>query len=159
MPPMWPYLLLSALIGLFLSWLIAGQNQYGESNRFLLHGERVLKTSPPPEVSIDVTEDQLQALTEAYDRGFDHPNPNSNDPCDRLKLLPYKKLSAWRKQFRKRGFTMKKIKGMLQNGRREVFMHPEKATAYTKIYDAQGNWIVVDFVDCIIWQVAPYNFK
>ena len=54
---------------------------------------------------------------------------------------------------------MEKIRTMLANGRREAFAHPEKNVSYTKIFDTQGNWIVVDFVDCVVWQVAPNNFK
>lgn len=54
---------------------------------------------------------------------------------------------------------MEKIRDMLRSGRREVYTHPVKGNRYTKIYDPKGNWIVVDFVDCIVWQVAPYNFK
>jgi len=118
-----------------------------------------LPTSPPPEVSIELDDAQLAALEQAYKQGFDHPQPDGEDPCERLRLLPYKKLSVWRKQFRKRGFTIEKIKDMLRDGRRELFVHPEKGTRYTKIFDPKGNWIVIDFVDCIVWQVAPHNFK
>lgn len=118
-----------------------------------------LRTSPPSDVEIELSGADIAAITEAYQSGFDHPEPDGNDPCSRLQLLPHKKLSAWRKQFRKRGFTIGKIKDMLRTGRREVFVHPEKGTIFTKIYDPHGNWIVVDFIDCIIWQVAPYNFK
>ena len=126
----------------------------------LVLSESFLRTSPPSEVKLELTENQLTELTEAYQSGFDHPEPNgSGDPCRRFQLLPYKKLSAWRRQFRTRGFTVGKIKDMIRNGRRETFAHPEKKITYTRIYDPQGNWIVVDFVDCMIWQVAPYNFK
>ena len=117
----------------------------------------ILEATPPPEAAIELTDAQLVELTEAYEHGFNNPEPD--DPCTRLQLLPHKKLSAWRKQFRKRGFTMEKIKEMLAHGRRVPFTHPEKGVTYTKIFDAKGNWIVVDFVDCLIWQVAPYNFK
>ena len=122
-------------------------------------GDLILRTTPPPEVGIELTDAELLELESAYTSGFDHPDPGSNDPCERLRLLPYKKLSAWRRQFRRRGFTMGKVKELLRGGRREMYVDPEKGTRYTKIYDAAGNWIVVDFVDCLIWQVAPYNFK
>jgi hypothetical protein len=104
-----------------------------------------LRTSPPSAVEIELSEADIAAITQAYQFGFDHPEPKGNDPCRRLQLLPHKKLSAWRKQFRKRGFTVDKIKDMLRTGRREAFAHPEKGTTFTKIYDPQGNWIVVDF--------------
>lgn len=119
------------------------------------HG--ILQATPPAEVAVELTDAQLAELSEAYEQGFNNPQPD--DPCERLRLLPYKKLSTWRKQFRKRGFTMGKIKDMLAHGRRTLYRHPEKGTTYTKIFDAKGNWIVVDFVDCIVWQVAPHNFK
>jgi hypothetical protein len=54
------------------------------------------------------------------------------------------RLIVWRKQFRKRGFTVAKVQEMLRSGRRELYVHPEKGHAFTKIYDPQGNWIVVD---------------
>lgn len=131
-------------------------NDYGE---FILLERFIAKTAPPDDVAVELTGNQLQELAEAYDSGFDHPDPGNNDPCKRLQLLPHKKLSTWRKQFRKRGFTMEKIRDMLINGRRETFTHPQKGISYTKIFDEKGNWIVVDFIDCLIWQVAPYNFK
>lgn len=124
---------------------------------YFLQENIVLKTSPPGELAIELTDVQLAELDDAYLNGFDNPEPN--DPCKRLQLLPFKKLSTWQKQFRKRGFTMDKIRDMLANGRREPFTHPEKGVTYTRIYDQQGNWIVVDFIDCLVWQVAPYNFK
>ena len=139
LPHRWQMLLLLALLLLLLSFL--------------------LPTRPPDEVAIDLTEVQLLDLTTAYEQGFDHPDPEQDDACERLRLLPHKKLSAWKRQFQRRGFTMDKIRNMLRTGRREVSPHPTKDLTYTRIYDQQGNWIVVDFVDCIIWQVAPYNFK
>lgn len=155
--PMRPHTLLSLLIGLLLLmvWLLAGPHDYGGAPAV----EFTLRAAPPPEVAIELSDAQLRELTEAYEHGFDHPDPGGEDPCERLRLLPHKKLSAWRRQFRKRGFTMEKVRDMLRTGRREVYTHPTKGNRYTKIYDARGNWIVVDFVDCIVWQVAPYNFK
>ncbi len=150
------FLLLASVTCLFFLWIGANRTTEPPPD---FHLSGILHTSPPPEIAIELTDQQLTELTEAYNSGFDHPDPNQNDPCQRLQLLPYKKLSAWRKQFRKRGFTMEKIKDMLKNGRREPYTHPEKGVTYTKIYDRQGNWIVVDFLDCLIWQVAPYNFK
>jgi hypothetical protein len=119
----------------------------------------IYQTSPPPDVAIELSESQLDELQEAYESGFDHPDPEEGDPCTRLQMLPYKKFSTWKKQFQKRGFTMEKIRKMLTKGRRELYTHPEKGVTYTKIFDTRGNWIVIDFVDCILWQVAPYNFK
>ncbi len=117
------------------------------------------RASPPPEIAVELTEQQLAEITEAYESGFDHPDPDGQDPCRRLRLLPHKKLSTWRKQFQRRGFTMQKVRDMLRYGRREVHRHPGKSVSHTRVYDQKGNWIVVDFVDCIIWQIAPYNFK
>lgn len=136
--------------------LIIGQwvNSLSDS---LLSESFLLKTTPPDEVAIELSDAQIAELEGAFQDGFDNPEPN--DPCRRLKLLPFKKLSTWRKQFSRRGFTMEKIMGILASGRREAFTHPEKGVTYTRIFDKQGNWIVVDFVDCVVWQVAPYNFK
>lgn len=142
---------------LLVSIFIIGQS-VDHFNNFPLPMEGfILNTSPPDEVAIELTNNQLLELEDAFENGFENPEPN--DPCRRLQLLPFKKLSTWRQQFRKRGFTMGKVMDILANGRREAFTHPEKGVTFTKIFDRQGNWIVVDFVDCIVWQVAPYNFK
>ena len=118
----------------------------------------VVHTRPPSDVGIELTSAQASSLDAAYRSGF--PNPNDDDPCERLRMLPQKTLKVWRKQFRKRGFTVEKIQHMLKKGRRERFTHPQKpGTPKTKIYDEKGNWIVVDFADCILYQVAPHNFK
>jgi len=63
--------------------------------------------------------------------------------------LPYKKLSAWRKQLLKRGFTVAKVQEMLRSGRRELYVHPEKGhtnmdigqetTIYVKAL-SNGEW-------------------
>ncbi len=74
------------------------------------HG--ILQATPPDEVGIELTDAQLTELTEAYEHGFDNPEPDG--PCTRLQLLPYKKLSTWRKQFRKRGSTDYNIVSHLQ---------------------------------------------
>ncbi len=147
---------------LFLSTILIiwiGNNAPTENASLLLPEFTIVKTTPPPEVAIELDETQLNALKEAYENGFDHPDPSGDDPCKRLQLLPHKKLSAWRKQFRKRGFTINKVKDMIINGRREPFTHPQKGVTLTKIFDDKGNWIVIDFIDCLIWQVAPHNFK
>jgi hypothetical protein len=49
---------------------------------------------------------------------------------------------------------------MLKTGRRETFAHPKTPEiTRTKIFDDTGNWIIIDFVECIVWQIAPANFK
>jgi hypothetical protein len=119
------------------------------------------RTAPPPEVAIELTPAQESALAHAYAHGIDpgDPGDGGDSSCERLRLLPYKKLRTWRRQFQRRGFTVAKIKTMLRTGVRSPHTHPTKGTTYTKISDPAGNWIIVDFVDCLIWQVAPYNFK
>ena len=157
LPPLWMVLLL-LLLPVFL--LLYDPVPISTDGLFPHWGEGpILRTTPDPGVAIELSDSELMELDAAYNTGFDNPDPEGNDPCERLRLLPYKKLSAWRKQFSKRGFTIQKIKDILRNGRREIHVHPEKGTAYTKIFDPSGNWIVVDFVDCVIWQVAPHNFK
>ena len=56
-----------------------------------------------------------------------------------LQMLPFKKRSAWRKQFCKRGFTMDKTRNMLANGRRETFAHPKNGVTFTQIYWGWGR--------------------
>ena len=117
------------------------------------------RTSPPPDVAIELSRAQETALAHAYTHGIDPGEPGDGGPCDRLRLLPHKKLRTWRRQFERRGFTVDKIEQMLRTGARAPHLHPTKGTQYTKISDPAGNWIIVDFVDCLIWQVAPWNFK
>lgn len=114
-------------------------------------------TVPPPEVAIELNEDQLSALADAYEHGISNPEPD--DPCKRIKMLSGKQLSKWRRQFSRRGFTVAKVRELLRGGARSPHTHPTKGTTYTKITGPAGNWIIVDFVDCILWQVAPHNFK
>lgn len=146
-------------MGLLLSFLMISAWFWHSWPGYIPEDGLFVATSPPPDVAIELDEEALAALTDAHASGFEHPDPGGKDPCKRLQLLPHKKLSAWKKQFRKRGFTIEKIKDMLLHGRRETFLQPEKNISYTRIYDAQGNWIIVDFIDCFIWQVAPHNFK
>lgn len=119
----------------------------------------LVQAKVPKDAEINLTPDQITEIETAYSDGFEF-NSDDEDPCEKLKLQTYKKLSAWKRQFRRRGFTIEKIRKMLQTGRREAFAHPKTPEiTRTKIFDDTGNWIVVDFVDCIIWQIAPSNFK
>lgn len=119
----------------------------------------LVQANVPKDAEITLTPTQITEIETAYTDGFEL-NSDNEDPCEKLKLQAYKKLSVWKRQFRRRGFTIEKIKKMLQTGRREYFAHPKTPEiTRTKIFDDTGNWIVVDFVDCIIWQIAPSNFK
>jgi hypothetical protein len=134
------------LLALLLAWWVQGPMP--ETGPLLHRHEQTLSAA------------ELAELREAYTQGFAHPEPGGGeDPCERLRLLAGKKFKVWKRQFQRRGFTMAKVRHMLQHGRREPFTHPRKGTTFTKIYDAQGNWMVVDFVDCVLWQVAPSDFK
>lgn len=131
----------------------------GFTGLFLLLLYYLLQAKVPKDAGITLTPAQITEIEAAYTNGFEF-NSGDEDPCEKLKLQTYKKLSVWKRQFRRRGFTIEKIKKMLQTGRREKFAHPKTPEiTRTKIYDDTGNWIVVDFVDCIVWQIAPSNFK
>ena len=119
--------------------------------------ENVLRATPDPADRIDFTPAQLAEIEAAYTDGFRNPNPD--DPCARIKMLPYKQLSKWTKQLSRRGFTLETIKELLKTGRRVPHTHPVKGTTYTRIIGPSGKCIIVDFADCILWQVAPANFK
>ena len=67
----------------------------------LLLWPTLARTAPPPEVAIELSADQLTALTDAYENGL--PNPDPDDPCDRLQLLTYKSFGKWKRQFSRRG--------------------------------------------------------
>jgi len=119
----------------------------------------LVQTQVPKDAEITLTPVQLTEIETAYTEGFEF-NSNNEDPCERLKLQAHKKLSDWKRQFRRRGFTIEKIKHMLRTGKREAFVHPKTPDiTRTKIFDDTGNWIIIDFADCIIWQIAPSNFK
>ncbi len=119
----------------------------------------LVQAKAPKDVEITLTPTQIIEIEAAYTDGFEY-NSNNEDPCEKLKLQTYKKLSDWKRQFRRRGFTIEKSKDMLRTGRRQVFAHHKtRDVTRTKIFDDIGNWIIVDFVDCIIWQIAPSSFK
>lgn len=119
----------------------------------------LVQAKVPKDAEITLTPTQVAEIEAAYTDGFEF-NSNNENPCERLKLQTYKKLGDWKRQFRRRGFTIEKIKDMLRTGRRETFAHPKTPNiTRTKIFDDTGNWIIVDFVNCVIWQIAPSNFK
>ena len=108
-----------------------------------------------PEISL--TNEQVDEITTLYEEGIEFNN-DPNDPCRRLKLLGLKKLSKWVNQFKHRGFTVEKIKETLETGTRMVYNH-RSGTNFTRIVHPDGSCIIVDFVDCVIWQIAPGDFK
>ncbi|AEE48917.1 hypothetical protein [Haliscomenobacter hydrossis] len=77
--------------------------------------------------------------------------------CTNFKLKDFKSARRWKKQFRDRGFDTNKIRDMLQNGRQESFVD-WKGHHLLRIFDSDGNYIVVDPLTCEIWQVAPNTF-
>jgi hypothetical protein len=72
--------------------------------------------------------------------------------------LGLKKLNKWVQQFTKRGFTVDKVRATLETGTRATYSHPSGSN-FTRIVHPDGSSVIVDFVDCIIWQLAPADFK
>lgn len=91
----------------------------------------------------------------ALDSGIEISIPLNG--CTNFKLKDFKSVRRWKKQFRDRGFDTKKISEMLQNGRQESFVD-WKGHHLIRIFDADGNYIVVDPLTCEIWQIAPNTF-
>ena len=77
---------------LVVSVLIIGQLANHAAEYPTFPESLLLKTTPPREVAIELTESQNAELEGAFQNGFDSPEPN--DPCRRLRLLPFKKLST-----------------------------------------------------------------
>jgi hypothetical protein len=96
-------------------------------------------------------------ISALYSAGIEFNN-DPNDPCQKLKLLGLKKLNKWVTQFKKRGFTVSKIKETLETGTRTTYNHLSGSN-FTRIIHPDGSCIIVDFVNCVIWQIAPANFK
>ena len=76
----------------------------------------------------------------------------------KTKIIGLKKVNKWIYQFKQRGFTANKIKEILEIGNRYTYSHPN-GTHFTRIVHPDGTSIIVDFVDCVIWQIAPADFK
>lgn len=114
-----------------------------------------LLRSEVPEIVL--TTEQLGEISALYSAGIEFNN-DPNDPCQKLKLLGLKKLNKWVTQFKKRGFTVSKIKETLETGTRTTYNHLSGSN-FTRIIHPDGSCIIVDFVNCVIWQIAPANFK
>ncbi len=132
--------------------MAAGKSDDSESFDLAIE-DFLLRTETPP---IELTNEQVEAITELYNDGIEFSNPN--DPCQKLKLLGLKKLNKWVYQFKKRGFTVDKIKKILEIGSRQTHSHPSGSN-FTRIIHPDGSSIIVDFVNCVIWQIAPADFK
>lgn len=113
----------------------------------------LLRAETPP---IELTNEQVAEITALYNDGIEFNNPN--DPCQKLKLLSLKKLHKWIYQFKQRGFTVDKVKEIFEIGSRQTYSHPSGSN-FTRIIHPDGSSIIVDFVNCVIWQIAPADFK
>jgi len=101
-------------------------------------------------------DDDLRAeVQEALDSGIEIPIALNG--CNNFKLKDFKSLKRWIKQFKTRGFSKAKISDMLQHGRREFFTDG-RGNNLLRIFDADGNYIVLDPLTCEIWQIAPNTF-
>jgi hypothetical protein len=114
----------------------------------------LLRTETPP---FPLSSDQIQEITLLYNSGLEFNN-DPNDPCSKLKLLGLKKLNKWINQFTQRGFTVEKIRQTLDVGIRNTYIHPS-GSHFTRIIHPDGSSVIFDFVNCIIWQIAPADFK
>jgi hypothetical protein len=113
----------------------------------------ILRTETP---EIELTSAQIDEITILYEDGLEFNN-EPEDPCKNLKLLGLKKLKRWVNQFKKRGFTVEKIREILKNGSRHSYVHPSGSN-FTRIVHPDGTSIIVDFANCVIWQIAPSDF-
>lgn len=101
-------------------------------------------------------DDDLRAeVQEALDSGIEIPIALNG--CNNFKLKDFKSLKRWVKQFKTRGFSKAKISDMLQHGRREFFTDG-RGNNLLRIFDSDGNYIIVDPLTCEIWQIAPNTF-
>lgn len=107
-------------------------------------------------VRTNTPDDDLSAeVQEALDSGIEIPVALNG--CNNFKLKDFKSLKRWIKQFKTRGFSKAKISDMLQHGRREFFTDG-RGNNLLRIFDADGNYIVLDPLTCEIWQIAPNTF-
>lgn len=106
---------------------------------------------------ITLSAEQIDEISVLYNEGLDFSG-DPEDPCQRLKLLGLKSINKWINQFSKRGFTVSKIRETLEIGTRMTYNHVSGSN-FTRIIHPDGSCIIVDFVDCVIWQIAPANFK
>jgi len=99
----------------------------------------------------------VDAINTAMEQGIAITTPLNG--CSNFKLKDFKKPAVWRKQFRKRGFTVDKVKDMLQSGNREFFIDPNGRQMVRIIDPQSGDYLVLDPHNCEIFQIAPAYFK
>ena len=159
-----PFLLLLFLVGLMVTlFLIMNLRSNpvplnptisGWESLDLSIADFIVRSETP---EINLTDEQVAEITTLYNDGLEFDD-NPNDPCRKLKLTGFKKLNKWINQFKQRGFTVSKIRETLKIGTRSVYNH-RSGTNFTRIIHPDGSCIIVDFVDCMIWQIAPAHFR
>ena len=79
--------------------------------------------------------------------------------CNNFRLKDFKKPGIWRKQFRKRGFTVQKVSEILRHGAKKTYYDTKSGRTMMRMTDPQsGDYIVLDPKKCEIWQIAPSTF-
>ncbi|HMP26328.1 MAG TPA: hypothetical protein PKC76_19525 [Saprospiraceae bacterium] len=157
------YFLVFAIVAIILMYVLnitttfsiqgTGTNEVWESLDVAIENFLMRSETPPG----DLSNEEIEEITIFYNDGIEFSN-DPDEPCQKLKLLGLKKIDKWIHQFRNRVFTVDKIKEIMQIGSRYVYSHPSGSN-FTRIVHPDGTSIIVDFVNCIIWQVAPAHFK
>lgn len=78
--------------------------------------------------------------------------------CNNYKLRDFKTPGKWRKQFRRRGFSVERIRQMLTGGRAISIVDPKGQSLVRVVDPATNDYLVIDPKTCEIWQVAPASF-
>jgi len=100
---------------------------------------------------------QPDEINDAIDQGI--TIPTAINGCNNFHLKDFKKPGIWRKQFRKRGFTVQKVSEILRRGAKETYYDTKSGRMMMRMIDPQsGDYIVLDPEKCEIWQIAPSDF-
>lgn len=95
-------------------------------------------------------------INEAMDTGI--VVPVTINGCHNFKLKDFKTPGRWRRQLRKRGFTLERLAGILTWGRQE-WITDKNGRRMMRVYDKSSNdFVVVDPFTCQIWQIGPASF-
>ena len=84
--------------------------------------------------------------------------PTTLNGCNNFRLKDFKTPGKWRMQFRKRGFTVQRVKDILQTGTRQTIID-KYGKQMLRITDPKtGDYIVINPLTCEIWHIAPFEF-
>lgn len=101
-------------------------------------------------------DEPMPGIAEAIDTGI--TTTTALNGCNNFRLNDFKSPLKWSNQFKKRGFTLERVRDILQHGTKETYIDHLGKTMVRVTDPHSGDFIVIDPLDCKIWQIAPSTF-